>query len=178
MDSNSDPLTFDRRLANNIRCCRFSTGDELVMGQVTGTIAPGILIGLIGLGVVGGGLGAQKRKDAADIRPPGKLVDLGGYKLHVDCVGTIADGKPPVILIHGGGDFSFDWALVTPGVARFTHVCAYDQAGQAWSDPGPTPRTLRQEAYELHQLLEKISLKGPFVLVGHSIGGLIARVFA
>jgi len=141
-------------------------------------IGPGILITVIGFGVVAGTMGTRQRQDRDDIRPPGKLVDLGGYKLHINCAGASADKKPPVILLHGGGDFSFDWALVIPGVARFAHVCAYDQAGQAWSDPGPTPRTLRQEAYELHLLLEKTGLKGPFVLVGHSIGGLIARVFA
>jgi len=112
-----------------------------------------------------------------DLRYPplGKLVDIGGYKLHLKAAG---EGKPVVVLIAGAGDFSFDWALVQPGVSHFAQACSYDRAGFAWSDLGPTPRTMRQEASELRLLLTKAGIKPPFVLVGHSVGGLIARVYA
>lgn len=108
-------------------------------------------------------------------RPPGRLVDVGGYRLHLYCTGS---GKPTVVLIHGFGDFSFDWALVQPGVAPVTRACSYDRAGQAWSDVGPEPRGLARITEELHTLLERSGEKGPFVLVGQSWGGLIPRVYA
>jgi pimeloyl-ACP methyl ester carboxylesterase len=82
------------------------------------------------------------------------------------------------VLIAGAGDFSFDWDLVQPSIARFTRACSYDRAGAAWSDVGPTPRTMKQEAYELRLLLRTAGIKPPYVLVGHSLGGLIARVYA
>jgi pimeloyl-ACP methyl ester carboxylesterase len=107
--------------------------------------------------------------------PTGKLVDIGGYKLHINATGK---GSPTVVLIAGAGDFSFDWSLVQPEVSRFARVASYDRAGMAWSDPGPTPRTMAQEAYELHLLLMKAAIPPPYVLVGHSVGGLIARVYA
>src|SRR5688572_9374766 len=65
-------------------------------------------------------------------KPPGELVDLGGYRLHLHCAGR---GTPAVVLVPGAGDFSSDWALVQPGVAKFARACAYDRAGAAWSDP-------------------------------------------
>lgn len=111
----------------------------------------------------------------APLAPPGKLIDLGGYRLHLNCTGN---GEPTVVLIPGGGDFSFDWSLVQPQVSRFARVCSYDFAGSAWSDPGPTPRTMRQDAYELHTLLKAARIEGPYVLVGHSLGGLLTRVYA
>jgi pimeloyl-ACP methyl ester carboxylesterase len=83
---------------------------------------------------------------------PVKLVDLGGWRLHLQCVGA---GGPAVVFVSGAGDFSFDWSLVQPEVARFARACAYDRAGDAWSDPGPIPRTMKQEVYELHTLLHK-----------------------
>lgn len=107
--------------------------------------------------------------------PPGKLIDAGGYRLHVNCVGNKG---PAVVLIPGAGDFSFDWSLVQPNIAQFARVCSYDRAGFAWSDPGPIPRTMKQEAFELRTLLRAAGVKGPYVLVGHSLGGLVARVFA
>src|SRR5262245_46551299 len=106
--------------------------------------------------------------------PPGKLVDIGGRRLHLNCTGK---GQPAVVMEAGAGDFSFDWELVQPQVARFARVCSYDRAGYAWSDPGPTPRTLRQIAFELHTGLLKAGIKGPYILVGHSLGGAIARTY-
>ena len=110
-----------------------------------------------------------------NIAPPGKLVDIGGYRLHLNCTGK---NGPTVVLIPGGGDFSFDWGLVQPEASQFARVCSFDFAGSAWSDPGPTPRTLRQDAFELHTLLKAAKIKGPYVLVGHSLGGLLSRVYA
>ena len=118
---------------------------------------------------------AQHSNDKAQLAPPGKLIDIGGYRLHLNCTGN---GEPTVVLIPGGGDFSFDWSLVQPEASRFARVCSYDFAGFAWSDPGPTPRTMRQDAYELHTLLKAARVKGPYVLVGHSLGGLLTRVYA
>jgi pimeloyl-ACP methyl ester carboxylesterase len=126
-----------------------------------------LLISLIAIG--------QQNDKQSTYSPPGKLVDVGGYKLHLNCIGK---SGPAVVLIAGAGDFSFDWGLVQPDVASFTRVCSYDRAGLAWSDPGPMPRTMRQDAYELHALLRAARIKAPYVLVGHSLGGLIARVYA
>jgi len=106
--------------------------------------------------------------------PPGKLIDIGGYRLHLNCVGNKG---PAVVLIIGAGDFSFDWSLVQSRIAEFARVCSYDRAGFAWSDPGPTPRTIKQEAFELHTVLSAAHIKAPYVLVGHSLGGLVARVY-
>jgi pimeloyl-ACP methyl ester carboxylesterase len=110
--------------------------------------------------------------------PPGRLIDIGGWRLHLNCTGSPVRRRPTVVLEAGAGDFSIDWALVQPGVARFARVCSYDRAGAGWSDLGPRPRTWRQIAYELHTALKKSGNKGPFVLVGHSLGGLMVRVYA
>jgi pimeloyl-ACP methyl ester carboxylesterase len=118
---------------------------------------------------------AQQNRDVIAPPPPGKMIDLGGYRLHINCTGK---GTPAVVMVAGGGDFSFDWSLVQPGISSFGRVCSYDRAGDAWSDPGPFPRTMRQEAFELHLLLKNAGVGPPYVLVGHSIGGLIVRLFA
>src|SRR2546430_2450553 len=108
-------------------------------------------------------------------RPPGRLVDVGGHRLHINCTGR---GVPTVVMEAGAGDFSFDWSLVQSKVTRFTRVCSYDRAGYAWSDPGPTPRTMQQIVAELHTGLRKVGVKAPYLFVGQSLGGLIARVYA
>jgi len=110
--------------------------------------------------------------------PPGKLVDVGGWRLHLNCTGNNKGARPTVVLESGSGDFSFDWSLVQPDISRLTRVCSYDRAGNAWSDLGPRPRTMKQVAYELHTALMKTGSKGPYVLVGQSIGGLLVRSFA
>jgi pimeloyl-ACP methyl ester carboxylesterase len=107
--------------------------------------------------------------------PPGKLVDLGGYKLHLNCTGS---GSPTVVLSAGAGDFSTDWALVQPKVAAFTRVCSYDRSGAAWSDLGPKPRTLYQEVFDLERLLRAGGEHGPYIVGGQSLGGMVARLFA
>src|SRR5512147_114574 len=70
--------------------------------------------------------------------PPGQIVDVGGYRMHINCMG---EGSPTVILDAGNGESSLDWALVQPEVAKQTRVCAYDRAGYGWSDPSPLSRT-------------------------------------
>lgn len=121
------------------------------------------------------GAGFAFSANAAQPEPPGKLVDLGGHRLHVNCTGA---GKPTVVVENGLGDFSFDWILVQSRVSRFTRICTYDRAGYAWSDPGPKPRTFAQLNLELHESLSKLGENGPFVLVGHSYGGPVVRSFA
>src|SRR5215469_2490136 len=115
---------------------------------------------------------------AADVptpAPPGKLVDLGGHRLHVNCTGR---GRPIVVVEDGLGDFSFDWTLVQSRVSRFTRICTYDRAGYAWSDSGPMPRTFAQLNLELKDALGKLGERGPYVLVGHSFGGPVVMNFA
>jgi len=112
---------------------------------------------------------------AASPQPAGKMVDLGGHKLHLYCTGY---GAPTVVVETGLGDFSFDWVLVQGPVSQFTRICTYDRAGYAWSDPGPKPRTFAQINLELHDALQKLGERGPFVLVGHSYGGPVVRNFA
>ena len=108
-------------------------------------------------------------------KPAGRLVDLGGHRLHVSCTGK---GSPTVVVENGLGDFSFDWILVQSRVSRFARICTYDRAGYAWSDPGPKPRTFSQLNLELRETLSKLGETGPFVLVGHSYGGPVVRSFA
>jgi pimeloyl-ACP methyl ester carboxylesterase len=112
---------------------------------------------------------------APDPPPLGKLVDIGGYRIHLNCTGK---GKQTVVLSPGAGDFSFVWTLVQAKVSGFARVCSYDRPGSAWSDPGPMPRTMRQEAYEVRSALHAAKQRGPYILVGHSLGGLVMRVFA
>jgi hypothetical protein len=104
---------------------------------------------------------AQSPSAQPPFPPPGKLVDIGGWRLHLNCTGEARASQPTVILEAGVGDFSVEWSMVQPGVAKFARVCSYDRAGDGWSDLGPHPRTLRQIVYELHTLLDKGAVKPP-----------------
>jgi pimeloyl-ACP methyl ester carboxylesterase len=107
--------------------------------------------------------------------PPGQMVDVGGYQMHICCQGS---GSPTVILDAGLGDFSLTWHLVQPKVAQYTRACAYDRAGLGWSERGPKPRTMENIVEELHTLLTGDGIEGPYVLVGHSMGGVYVRAYA
>ena len=108
---------------------------------------------------------------------PGRLVDVGEWRLHLNCTGDARPGQPMVILEPGIGDFSVEWNLVQPSVSRFARVCSYDRAGDGWSDIGPHPRTFHQIVYELHTLLERAGERPPYVFVGHSYGGWLVRQY-
>ena len=105
----------------------------------------------------------------------GKLVDVGGMKMHIDCTG---EGSPAVILDSGLGDTYVSWRKVQPQVSQFVRVCSYDRAGLGYSDSSSRPRTSQVIAEELHALLQSASIAPPYVLVGHSMAGYDVRLFA
>ncbi len=102
---------------------------------------------------------------------PGKMIDLGGYRVHLNCTGK---GEPTVMIVGAG--YSFDWSLIQPAVSAFARVCTYDPPGTVWSDPGPAP-TCDGRAGEIHKMLTKAGIQGPVMMVGHSIGAVFARLY-
>ena len=116
----------------------------------------------------------ETRLDASSFPENGRLVDVDGYHLMLNCTGV---GQPTVILEAGWGDVSVEWRTVQPQIAKFSRVCSYDRAGYGSSDPGPMPRTSLQIAKELHALLKNAGEMPPYVLVGSSFGGYNVRVF-
>jgi pimeloyl-ACP methyl ester carboxylesterase len=105
---------------------------------------------------------------------PGRLVDVGSHRMYLECTGS---GSPTVVLANGLGERSPSWAWITPAVAQTTRVCVYDRAGQGWSDDA-APQDGVQLAADLHTLLARAGETGPYVLAGHSVGGVYAMTFA
>jgi len=105
----------------------------------------------------------------------GRLVDVDGRKMHIDCTGQ---GSPAVILDSGLGDSFVSWRKVQPQIAAFTRVCSYDRSGLGYSDSSPLPRTSDVIAKELHALLQAAGVSPPYILVGHSMGGFDVRLYA
>ena len=106
---------------------------------------------------------------------PGRLVDIGGFRLHIYCTG---EGAPAIIFDSGVGGFSLEWSRIQKALASRTRVCSYDRAGYGWSDLGPLPRTSERITRELHTLLLKAGVAGPYIIAGHSFGGYNAQLFA
>ena len=128
---------------------------------------------MAGIGFLYQSLGAQR--DLAAHPPPGELIAIGGFRLHLYCVGA---GSPTVVLIHGLGGNVYHWARIQPALASHTRVCAYDRAGYGWSDRGPGPRSPLQNARELQALLENAGIDDGLIVVGHSYGTNLAQVYA
>ena len=138
------------------------------------------LLGLIAVLLALAVLGAIYQSIATQLAertypPPGEMVGVGDYSLHINCVGQ---GSPTVVLDAGAGGFSAQWVRVQREVSGTTRVCAYDRAGMGWSEMGPAPRDAKQITGELHTLLSKASIEGPYVLVGHSFGGMYMQTYA
>jgi pimeloyl-ACP methyl ester carboxylesterase len=106
---------------------------------------------------------------------PGQLVDIGGRHINVQCAGS---GTPTVILMAGLFSWSVVWYKTQPVIAQQTRVCAFDRAAYGFSDPAPRPQIISEVVEDLHHALHTGSIPGPYVLVGHSLGGLEARVYA
>jgi len=137
-----------------------------VQNRVAGRVSAIVLILLVA------------RAAAIQPLPTGRLVDAGGYRVHLYCAGS---GSPTIMVVGGG--FSFDWGLIQPAIAQTTRICTYDPSGTTWSDPFPskTPgraQTCAERVGEIHNLLANAPVAGPYILVGYSIGGLYARLYA
>src|ERR687894_758395 len=156
----------DRKLSRGTRMWRWWAGRTLV----------GLLLLIMVLAAVTVGAGARAKAALRASHPPiGQMVDVGGYKLHISCEGA---GSPTVLLDAGAGAPGLAWAQVQPTVASSTRVCTYDRAGLGWSEQSPRPRSAEVMVDELHTLLTNAGIAGPYVLVGHSLGGLVVRQYA
>ena len=113
--------------------------------------------------------------DRRNFPPPGNMIDVDGFKMHIHCEG---EGSPTVILETLSGGTSSYWGWIQPEVAKETRACVYDRAGRGWSEPDPEPQSLARTVRNLHTLLSNTDIEGPYVLVGHSIGGIYVRQFA
>ncbi|MCE7997191.1 MAG: alpha/beta hydrolase [Roseivirga sp.] len=119
-------------------------------------------------------LGIHTLQGQNPMTPPGKLVDVNGYKLHLMVAG---EEGPAVVMFHGAGDIGLIWNLVLPEVGKFGRAVAVDQSAEGWSEHGHSIH-MWQQAYDTHQALINAGIEGPYILVGHSLGGLLTRVYA
>ncbi len=135
------------------------------------------VLAVLALASVGGGIEtALEAYDASHYPMPGRLIDVDGHRMHLHCTGT---GSPTVVLQPGAGDMASTMAAwIAPAVARTTRVCVYDRPGRGWSDPVDTPQDAARVADDLHTLLHNAHVPGPYVLAGHSFGGLYVLAHA
>ena len=135
-----------------------------------------LVFAVLAASAVGGGYEAVGGATDSNALPAtGQLIEVGGHKLYLNCVGS---GGPTVVLEPGAGGTSSELGWITPPMAAHTRVCVYDRAGRGWSEPADTPQDGAQIATDLHTLLHRAGEPGPYVLAGHSLGGLYVRIFA
>jgi pimeloyl-ACP methyl ester carboxylesterase len=131
---------------------------------------------VLGLCAIGGAYETYREHvDGNKYAMPGRLIDVGDHKLHINCTGT---GSPTVVLEPGLGEPSTAMAWIAPAVAKTTRVCVYDRAGRGWSQAASGPEDGVETATDLHTLLRQAGEQGPFVLAGHSAGGIYVLNFA
>ena len=136
-------------------------------------LCPALVI--LALSAMGGGYERISQSTAPAVAMRGQLVDVGPYRLHLECHGSRG---PTVILEPGAGGSAASMGLIAPAVARDSRVCVYDRAGRGWSDLAASPPDGAQIATDLHTLLSRAQVPGPYVLAGHSFGGLYVRTYA
>lgn len=119
-------------------------------------------------------LHSQSSENNSPPNVPGQMVDVGGYRMHLYCTGQ---GSPTVILENGLGDIFVDWSLVQPEVAKYTRICSHDHAYEGFSDAGPVPVTMGQQVFETRLMLQNAKILPPYLFVGHSYGGMLARLY-
>jgi pimeloyl-ACP methyl ester carboxylesterase len=151
--------------AHRRRGCLFYVGRGLLA----------LVIVIVGVPLLGFTYETIMRGGDVERYPPiGQMVDVGGHRLHLYCVG---EGSPTAVLEGGHGVAALAWTLVQPMIATRNRVCAYDRAGLGWSELGPNPRTPERIVQELHTLLGNTAIEPPYVLVGHSVGGKHIRMY-
>jgi pimeloyl-ACP methyl ester carboxylesterase len=131
-----------------------------------------LVILVVGL-LIAGQVARQKLKQR--FPPPGAMLELHGHRLHVRCEGQ---GPVTVVLEAGLNDFSLQWSRLQPLLAKETRTCSYDRAGLGWSDPSPNPPTIANAVKDLHAVVQSSSGHAPLILVGHSFGSLLVRMYA
>src|SRR5215831_9448823 len=135
-------------------------------------------LGILVLTVIILGVGYQAAASEIDkhnFLPPGQMVDVDGHTMHIRCTGK---GSPTVILEAGAYSFSTEWYWVQQQLEQMNRVCSYDRAGNGWSDVVEGSRDGLTLVQELHSLLERAGIEGPYVMVGHSLGGVLAPIYA
>lgn len=153
-----------------------TSGKSLMFWAWTKWVGLGLAATLATLAIIGALYQVISTKiDTKKYPPIGKLVDVGGYNMHLYTTGT---GGPTVVLDAGMGCNTLGWSLVQPEIAKFARVTSFDRPGNGWSDESPLKRTSQNIVTELHIALHKANILGPYILVGHSFGGLNARLFA
>jgi pimeloyl-ACP methyl ester carboxylesterase len=138
-----------------------------------------IVLALVAFILVGAGvifIVGARAKVALKAKYPsiGQMVDVGGYNLHLYCQGTVV---PTVVMDAGAGSTGLYWSLVQSEIAKSVRTCVYDRAGYGWSEKSSQPRSIATIVNELHSLLSNANIPAPYVLVGHSIGGVIVRQY-
>lgn len=153
--------------------CEFRSNHRFSPGAQTSRLLTAIIPCISGAGFVYQVV--AEARDRHTYLPPGSLVDVDGCLMHVQTTGS---GSPTVVLESGLGGMSSAWAWIQPETAKFSRVVSYDRAGLGWSEVDAAPKTARLTARRLHTLLQRSHAHPPYVLVGHSMGGLLIRVFA
>jgi pimeloyl-ACP methyl ester carboxylesterase len=137
-----------------------------------------IILALVALGALGAIYQfLSEVRDRKKYPAPGKMFDIGGHKMHLQFMGEHHKKGPTIILEMGGGGNSLHWSLVQPEIAKFARVVTYDRAGYAWSEESPKSRTIDNISTELYNLLHTAQIPGPYILVGHSFGGMVVRLY-
>jgi pimeloyl-ACP methyl ester carboxylesterase len=140
---------------------------------VRGLLAVPGVVGLLAL--VGFSYQAQSvARDRVLYPPPGDLIDVGGYHLHMRCEG---EGSPTIVVESGTGTWSLMWFHLLPELAERSRTCLYDRAGYGWSEASGQPHTASNSADDLRAVLTQADIAPPYVLVGHSYGGWVVRLF-